>query len=755
MPVCSLRRLDEAAGAPRRVVPCRLPPRGMASGLLLLLPCLLCLLVAWPLPHAAVSVANPFCPDDYFASSLATRDRHGALTAYEPPPPPRTGSAVFPCHNFAYTGPAEQWDGPPVNLSRLQRPCYFSVGACEAHGVRSAHQAADVPPPSAPPVSIFVPTTVRYVQGQFSAAQVGQCRTPCRYVYPEAVDQVNWVDVAVQHDAVLFPLDWSYGSASAALPEAGSVGHQAKLRHGRTWIGFSEEDLFDPSSGRPDLWADPAVRGRLDWTATYDYDSADIPFNLYRFHFWRECSVNMYYRNVSAVDFRRVAAGPPAIVSYVSRNCRPERDALVQRLMRYVGVACLGKCLHNTAWPFPKASYPYWQEKLIAIQRYKFTLALQGFDGGALISEKLYDAFAAGTVPVFFGVSRRVVERFAPAPHSFVHVDDYPSLEDLGRALVAYGANDDAYNALHAWRRAPPSQQFCRLLSTNINSLACRVCDKVARGQGHDAPATHGGSMPPVEPPERPETTVFFVVRSSASRAARRATIRRAWGDHVHATVVFLVTRDGPKDARRGGVSPLLSAVEAEAAAAQDVWVAPSMREGHLHTGMNDTLWAMEEALARSDFAYYFVAHDDVFVNVATLTGNLRAMPRVFSLYVGVVRGNEVVNRSTVAKEEYPLVMYPGYAEEKHYMLSRDNVEFIVRNGRYLRPLLGVLDEGVTLATWLVARQVHPEHHAMFSAWPDQGTALSVSGLAVDDEFYAAAAAATAARRAQELDEVG
>ena len=161
----------------------------------------------------------------------------------------------------------------------------------------------------------------------------------------------------------------------------------------------------------------------------------------------------------------------------------------------------------TTLWPFPKASYPYWQEKVLVLRHYPFTLAIEGSDApgkSGLVSEKLFDAFAAGTVPIYWGAPRHVVERFAPSPRSFIHVDDFPKgLEQLAAYLARLAKNPTEYYAKHhAWRSAmsePRAERrmnsgdnaddeklegwlprFCGLLDTNINTLACRMCEKVS-----------------------------------------------------------------------------------------------------------------------------------------------------------------------------------------------------------------------------------------------------------------------------------
>lgn len=97
-----------------------------------------------------------------------------------------------------------------------------------------------------------------------------------------------------------------------------------------------------------------------------------------------------------------------------------------------------------------------------------------------LVSEKLYDAFLAGVVPIYWGAPRRTVERLAPSPESFIHVDDFHgNLKLLSEHLLWLSRNPTEYAKHHAWRARGPTKNFCQLLETNVNTLACRVCETV------------------------------------------------------------------------------------------------------------------------------------------------------------------------------------------------------------------------------------------------------------------------------------
>lgn len=707
-------------------------------------------------PTDAYNIENDYCPHQQFIRELNRVDDNGALLRYGAdflgsPPAEKSDNTIFPCYNLAYTSNVEQWDGlrddaNVVKLKKLNQECYFNVGVCKEHESSSLDMSGESKnsPQDKEMIKIFVPSNVSYVKRLFSNEQVGRCTTKCEYVYPPSSSYTKdannilhlradvWLDGVANHDGVLFPFDWSYGSMSAAVPSHATRDlFKLKEEKNQIWVAFSEEDVFDPNAGRPELWSNSTLMSLMDLRSTYDYATADIPFNLYKMHFWGPCTVNMYFRFVS---FRQFDSSLP-LVSYASRNCRPSRDKFVASMMEHLEVASIGKCMNNSPWPFTKASYPYWQEKILALQNYKFNLAIQGYDHGSLISEKLYDAFAAGTVPIFHGVSRILVESFAPAPDSFLHTGDFSSIEELAHFINKAGHNEEVYNSFHRWRRTGANKQFCSLLKTNINSLACRTCEKVNnekifRKYGQDKAM---GEVAAAERERRlnalSDMTVVLaiIIRSSNNDtgAKRREAIRKTWASEIrnnpHVRFFFLISSSKTFPNRQDDL-------HRENTKYGDLLIAPSTfvfadGDNSINFGhMNATIWCMKEIISTiDDFWYLYVAADHVYLDATTLVNQLAQLNRLFAFYVGTVNeaitGKTVItDRTVVGKDAYPLNTLPPYALDSHYMLSIDNVRFIVNNMKRLRAL-PLEDEGITLTLWLLGLQVHPENHEMFKAF--------------------------------------
>jgi len=360
---------------------------------------------------------NDFCTDPYFEqewlgkSTTFTLPQIHALqeagwSALLSSNKPTRAWGVCPCHNAAFTSDDEQWDGIPTQgMQEIRSECYFSLPQCAPYfqtGNCPGASPLSSPPPSTTttaattttPTTILVATTTPYTINQLSTKQAGRCSATCTFHHPTPGQPI----ALSEYDGVVWPLDWSFGTANTLpVPAVPSPVLSLRQRTKQLWIGFTEEDMFKTEGGRPDLWKNQSFLKQFDLLSSYDYGSADLPFNLWKLHFFQSCTINAYFAPPPNHFFNNDNNTP--LVSYVSRNCRPQRDQWVQALSRHIPIASIGKCLHNYDWPFPKQSYPYWLEKILAIRRFPFVLAIEGSDApgkSGLVSEKFFDAFAAG-----------------------------------------------------------------------------------------------------------------------------------------------------------------------------------------------------------------------------------------------------------------------------------------------------------------------------------------------------------------------
>ncbi|OXA43282.1 Glycoprotein 3-alpha-L-fucosyltransferase A [Folsomia candida] len=107
-------------------------------------------------------------------------------------------------------------------------------------------------------------------------------------------------------------------------------------------------------------------------------------------------------------------------------------------------------------------------------RNYKFYLAFENCNCEDYITEKFFvTGLYNGLVPVVMGATKSDYERRAP-PHSFIHVDDFGSPEELANYLLQLDGDEDLYQKYFDWRRNP--ETVWTLTSRNQEDFFCRVC---------------------------------------------------------------------------------------------------------------------------------------------------------------------------------------------------------------------------------------------------------------------------------------
>ena len=178
---------------------------------------------------------------------------------------------------------------------------------------------------------------------------------------------------------------------------------------------------------------------------------------------------------------------------FIARNCgsRSNREGLVKSLMELMPVDSVSRCLHN--FDLEDTS-----EKIPMMQKYAMYFAFENQRVDDYITEKLWDTFQAGVLPVYFGAPN--IKEHVPE-HSIVHVDDFESHEELAQHLQEIMSNEELYNSYHAWRYKPLPHWFVAKYNfTHVHS-ECRVCRWASaklRGLPWDAAKQQTATVAPV-----------------------------------------------------------------------------------------------------------------------------------------------------------------------------------------------------------------------------------------------------------------
>jgi hypothetical protein len=115
-----------------------------------------------------------------------------------------------------------------------------------------------------------------------------------------------------------------------------------------------------------------------------------------------------------------------------------QRARFFEKLSQYKQVASGGRFRNNIGGPVP----PGHEHKIEFLRRYKFHLAFENESHEGYTTEKIYDAMAARTLPVYWG-NPRVHEEFNPK--SFLNYFEYGSDEALIERIIELDRNNAKY----------------------------------------------------------------------------------------------------------------------------------------------------------------------------------------------------------------------------------------------------------------------------------------------------------------------
>ncbi|KAM9319086.1 alpha-(1,3)-fucosyltransferase 4-like [Pholidichthys leucotaenia] len=215
------------------------------------------------------------------------------------------------------------------------------------------------------------------------------------------------------------------------------------------------------------LWS---MEGVFNFTMSYRTDS-DI-FLPYGYLVPRARTADAPRSRFAHALHRRSSAPRSRLVAWVISNWSQSqaRVTFYYQLRRYVRIDVFGRA----GRPLPRGSVSVVGQ----VTRYLFYLALENSQHTDYITEKLWNAVRGGAIPVVLGPSRQNYERFLP-PEAFIHVNDFPTVEELARYLLMLRRNPDRLRRHLNWRGSYSLYQ-----PSFWDEHYCTACRAVRRTRG-------------------------------------------------------------------------------------------------------------------------------------------------------------------------------------------------------------------------------------------------------------------------------
>ncbi|CAG8758403.1 14627_t:CDS:1, partial [Racocetra persica] len=208
----------------------------------------------------------------------------------------------------------------------------------------------------------------------------------------------------------------------------------------------------------------------FDIRATYD-ENSDIPTSYVRMDTekWR-----------TVVPFNITKLTPNStFISFIASHWTKFRGEFIPKLEKHIPVASFGGVLRNTDW-YPECNgLSHFKSKNCIISKFPFYIAIENCQEKDYSTEKLWDAFSLGVVPVIWGAPN--TRLYLPHPKSAIFIEDFKDAKALADYLKYLVTNETAYLEYHKWRTMKLSDEFEKKSYMSMCNLECNVCREVAR----------------------------------------------------------------------------------------------------------------------------------------------------------------------------------------------------------------------------------------------------------------------------------
>lgn len=204
-----------------------------------------------------------------------------------------------------------------------------------------------------------------------------------------------------------------------------------------------------------------------------DFNECDYAISFYdidingrslRYPLYMMYEYNLCLNPKSLTDSEALDRGFCSLLMRNHTNCDPMRLKIIDAVESYKPITYGGPFRNNIGGNVV--------EKLPFISKFRFNLALENTIVEGYVTEKLLEALAARTVPIYWG-SDAAARDFNP--NAFINVNDYDSIDSLIRNLASIDSDNSRYLS---YLRAPIFNSDGPIdFDSRLADFLCRIAD--------------------------------------------------------------------------------------------------------------------------------------------------------------------------------------------------------------------------------------------------------------------------------------
>lgn len=134
-------------------------------------------------------------------------------------------------------------------------------------------------------------------------------------------------------------------------------------------------------------------------------------------------------------------------LAYTASNCIPFREKMFQAIKNQnPNAEALGKCSNPSKKPFPGN----WQDLYKKYSEYNFALVMENHKHSGYVTEKIFIAFRAGAIPIYWGDTKTLEEVFNINPKAYINVNNFNNTEEVADFIVKLNNDKDKMAQMRA-----------------------------------------------------------------------------------------------------------------------------------------------------------------------------------------------------------------------------------------------------------------------------------------------------------------